>query len=67
MDDLNVKVSPVIDKRTVTFEVSPVEAARICNWLSEAKTNTPIFDATDINRVYAGFKAIADRREFGGH
>lgn len=64
MDDLSVKVSPVIDKRTVTFEVSPEEANRICTWLQERiNINAP----QEVKTTYAGFKAIADRRNFGGH
>jgi hypothetical protein len=68
MDDLNVRVSPLNDGRTAAFEVTPQEARRICNWLEEAKTDTRnTVRPSEIDRVYAGFKAIADRREFGGH
>lgn len=65
MDDLNVKVSP-IPKRTVTFEVTKEEAARIVLFLKEANF-TGVQAPQELRRVVAGFNAIAEDREFGGH
>lgn len=72
MDDLSVKVSP-IQIRTATFSASPEESANIVGWLQDAldagyngkfQSN---FSSSDIRRLVAGFSAIANNREFGGH
>lgn len=67
-DDRHVKVSPV-PKRIVSFEVDEKEAERIAGWLEDAlalNMNTP-YASDPIRRIRAGFKAVADGREFGGH
>lgn len=66
MDDLSVTVSPK-PKRSVTFAVNQQEAQRIVNFLDEAFTKVDDRMVSEIRHVRAGFKAIADDREFGGH
>ena len=63
MDDLSVKVSP-IPKRTVSFEVTPEEAEKISTYLSDCLSRANV---QEIRHIYAGFRAVAERREFGGH
>lgn len=63
MDDLSVKVSP-IPKRSATFEVTTEEADRISRYLITALARD---NNKEIRHIMAGFKAIAEQREFGGH
>lgn len=63
MDDLSVKVSK-IPKRTVSFDVTPEEAQRITRYLNDALVRD---NRREIRHIYAGFSAVAEQREFGGH
>lgn len=63
MDDLSVKVSD-IPKRTVTFQVSQEEAEQVVRYLSDCLHQS---QNQNIRTIRAGFAAIAENRNFGGH